>query len=80
MSDEPTPEGLENFFQQIFGTEDAAEEFAQSLEANQMIEAWKGIHEVYMGLRSGGFTFTQANGVMGAYLYHLITGIGDGSA
>lgn len=78
MSDEQKPEGLDEFIKQVFGGKDEAAEFAESMEANQMVEAWKGIYEVYNGLRSGGFTFSQANGVMGAYLFHLISGIEGG--
>jgi hypothetical protein len=72
------PEGLDDFIKQVFGGTEEAQEFASSMEANQMVEAWKGIYEVYTGLRSGGFTFSQANGVMGAYLFHLISGIEGG--
>lgn len=73
MSEEETPEGLDDFVKKIFGDGKAADEFAQSVEANQMVEAWQGIYEVYLGLRSGGFTSSQANGVMGSYLYNLIS-------
>lgn len=72
MSDEEIPEGLEDFVSKIFGGKENADEFAQSME-DPMVEAWKGIYEVYLGLRSGGFTISQANGVMGSYLYNLIS-------
>lgn len=78
MSDEnEEPKDLGDFIKNIFGSESAAEEFAQSLE-DPMLEAWKGIYEIYLGLRSGGFTPTQADGVMGAYIYRLVAGIGEG--
>lgn len=78
--DDKQPEGLGfgDFIDKVFGSPEEAEKFAESMEANQMVEAWKGIKEVYDGLRSGGFTFAQANGVMGAYLYHLISGLEGG--
>jgi hypothetical protein len=79
MSDEnEVPEGLDDFVKKVFGDAEKAEEFAQSMEANQMIEAWKGIYEVYQGLRSGGFSASQAGGVIGTYLYHLISGLDEG--
>lgn len=75
MSEEENkPEGLDEFIANVFGNTEKAEEFAKSLE-DPMVEAWKGIHEVYTGLRSGGFTTAQANGVLGAYLYYLIASI-----
>lgn len=82
MADEnenEVPKDLGDFIKNVFGSESAAEEFAQSLE-DPMLEAWKGIHEIYTGLRMGGFTSTQADGVMGAYLYRLVTGIGEGGS
>lgn len=72
------PENLDEFVKKIFGDGNAADEFAQSMEANQMIEAWQGIYELYQNLRSGGFTTSQANGVMGAYLFQLISAIEGG--
>jgi hypothetical protein len=80
MSDEnenEVPKDLGDFIKNVFGSESAAEEFARSLE-DPMIEAWKGLYEIYTGLRLGGFTPTQADGVMGAYLYRLVTGLGEG--
>lgn len=79
MSEEnELPEGLDDFVSKIFGGQENAKEFAQSLE-DPMVEAWKGFYEVYLGLRSGGFSVAQANAVMGSYLYHLISGIEGGS-
>jgi hypothetical protein len=79
MSEEnDLPEDLDNFVQKIFGNKDLAEEFTKSVEANEMVEAWKGLYEIYQGLRSGGFTVSQANGVMGAYIFHLIAAIEGG--
>ena len=80
MSDEhenEVPKDLGDFIKNVFGSEAAAEEFSQSLE-DPMLEAWKGIYEIYTGLRMGGFTATQADGDMGAYLYRLVTGLGEG--
>ena len=77
MSDEnenEVPKELGDFINQVFGSPEKAEEFAAALE-DPMVEAWKGIHEIYRGLLSGGFTTTQANGVMGSYIYNLIAGI-----
>jgi len=75
MSDEEeVPKELGEFIQNVFGSPEKAEEFAKSLE-DPMVEAWQGVYEVYLGLRSGGFSTPQANGVMGAYLYQLISGI-----
>lgn len=78
--DEKQPEGLDfgEFMDKVFGGEEKAQEFAASMESVQMAEAWKGIKEVYDGLRTGGFSFSQANGVIGAYLFHLIAGIEGG--
>lgn len=76
---EGLPEGFNDFIDKVFGGSEAAEEFTQSLEANQMEEAWKGIYEVYLGMRSGGFSAAQAHAIMGSYLYHLIAGI-EGSS
>ncbi len=72
--DETTPEGLDDFFKKVFGGEKNAEEFAADIE-DPMVEAWKGIYEIYRGMLAGGFTQGQANGVMGAYIYNLISGI-----
>lgn len=78
--DDKQPEGLDfgDFLDRVFGGEEKAKEFAESMEANQMVEAWKGMYEVYQGLRSGGFTTSQANGVFGAYLFHLISALEGG--
>jgi hypothetical protein len=77
-NEDQMPEGLEEFVQKIFGDKENAEQFTESMEANQMVEAWQGIYEVYSGLKSGGFTTSQANGVMGAYLFHLISALEGG--
>ena len=74
MSEEEVPKELGDFIENVFGSKEKAEEFAKSLE-DPMVEAWKGIYEVYTGLRKGGFSAVQANGVVGAYLYYLIAGI-----
>lgn len=82
MSDEnedKTPEDLEGFFKKIFGSEGKAEEFAAELE-DPMLEAWKGIKEIYDGLRSGGFSHFGACDVIAGYMYRLITGMGNGEA
>lgn len=81
MSEEnEQPEGLGDFIDKVFGNNEAAEAFAQSMESTQMEEAWKGVYEVYLGMRSGGFSGAQAHAIMGSYLYHLIAGIeGNGS-
>lgn len=78
MSEEEIPEGLEDFVKKVFGSVENAEQFDASLEATQMQEAWKGIYEVYLGMKSGGFTTAQANAIMGSYLYHLIAGLESG--
>lgn len=79
MSENEQPEGLGDFIDAVFGSPEKAEEFTRSFEDSQMREAWKGIYEVYLGLKSGGFSSAQANAIMGSYLYHLIAGIEGGS-
>lgn len=79
MSENEMPEGLGDFIDKVFGGPDKAEEFSKSLDDSAMREAWKGIYEVYLGMRSGGFSAPQANAIMGSYLYHLISGIEGGS-
>jgi hypothetical protein len=75
MADEnEVPKDLGDFIKNVFGSPEKAEEFAQSLE-DPMVEAWKGFYEVYVGLRSGGFTPSQANHIMGVYLYQVISGM-----
>lgn len=78
MSENEEPEGLGDFIDKVFGSAEDAEKFSQSMEATQMEEAWKGIYEVYLGMKSGGFTAAQANAILGSYLYHLIAGIESG--
>jgi hypothetical protein len=79
MSDNEQPEGLEDFVKKVFGSLENAEEFTESFESAQMVEAWKGIYEVYLGMKSGGFSAAQANAILGSYLYHLISGIEGGN-
>lgn len=82
MSDEnedKTPEGLDDFIKNIFGNKEKAEEFAAELE-DPMVEAWQGIHEIYAGLRSGGFSTYAACDVIAGYMYRMITGMGNGEA
>lgn len=75
--DDKTPEGLDDFFKKVFGGEKNAEEFASQLE-DPMEEAWKGVYEIYQGLRSGGFSNHAATDVIAGYMYRLITGMGNG--
>lgn len=79
MSEDEKPEGLDEFIKNVFGSQESAEEFSEGLEAVQMQEAWKGIYEVYLGMKSGGFSTAQANAILGSYLYHLISGIEGGN-
>lgn len=79
MSEDEKPEGLDDFISKVFGSMENAEEFSESMEATQMQEAWKGIYEIYLGMRSGGFTAAQAHAIMGSYLYHLIAALESGN-
>lgn len=77
MSEENEVPDLGDFLSNVFGSPEKAEEFAKSME-DPMLEAWQGFFEVYQGLRSGGFTVSQATSIMGVYLYQLIASMESG--
>jgi hypothetical protein len=78
MDDDKQPENPENltdFLNNVFGGAKEAQEFAEAVEKNQRKEAWKGMYELFTGMRQGCFTFSQACGVMGAYMFYLLSSV-----
>lgn len=74
--DEKPDSGLKDFLSKILGGEAEADQFFSDLEPDPMQEAWVGFHELYRGLRSGGFSQTEATQIMAAYLYIMCLGGG----
>lgn len=72
--DENESDDVQSLVNNILGDESAAHEFFSALEIDPMKEAWTGFHSMYVGLLAGGFTPLAAQGVMGVYLYTMLSG------
>ena len=70
---EEQPENLHDFLNNVLGGEKGAEEFFAQLE-DPMREAFVGFHEIYNGLKAGGFAQAEALYIMGIYLYQVVAG------
>ena len=71
---EEFPDSLQDFAETIFGGVEKAQEFLSQLEDPQ-VEAWKGIHAVFNGLLSGGFSRTNAVDVTASYIYRIMASL-----
>lgn len=78
MSDQPeneeTPESMQDFLNNLLGGEKGTEEFFSQLEVDPLAEAFTGFHELFLALRSGGFSTFEALHILGVYLATLIPG------
>lgn len=77
-NEDQTPEGLEDFFKKVFGGDEAAEEFTNSLE-DPAIELWASMYTMYKGMRAAGWPAHIANDVMSGYIFRIVTSIGESS-